>query len=167
MAQTGQSEEIHSPDECASTVVRLTMPAPWSMAVVCTVAISCSPRVLRTISSPLDSGAYRKVCSAPEAPPWRIVATSDFSGLTRMIWALAKAAARLAIELLDWCTAITLLIDEEIETDGSRLGTLGPDAMAGGFLGVLGHQALQFGLGLFVLLMRRSGPGKDCGKLCP
>ena len=57
MAQTGQSEAIHSPEECASTVVRLTVPATWSIAVVCTVAISCCPRVLRTISSPLASGA--------------------------------------------------------------------------------------------------------------
>ena len=39
MAQTGQSEAIHSPEACASTVVRLTMPAVWSMAVVCTVAV--------------------------------------------------------------------------------------------------------------------------------
>jgi hypothetical protein len=56
-AQTGQSEAIHSPDECASVVVRLTMPAAWSIAVVCMVAISCWPRVLRTISSPLERGA--------------------------------------------------------------------------------------------------------------
>jgi hypothetical protein len=34
-----------------------------------------------------------------------MVATSAFSGLTSAIWALAKAAARLAIELLDRCTA--------------------------------------------------------------
>ena len=57
MAQTGQSEAIHSPEACASTVVRLTMPAAWSIEVVCIVAISCCPRVLRTISSPLESGA--------------------------------------------------------------------------------------------------------------
>jgi hypothetical protein len=31
-------------------------PALWSMAVLCTVAISCWPRVLRTISRPLDRG---------------------------------------------------------------------------------------------------------------
>jgi predicted nucleic acid-binding protein len=41
MAQTGQSDAIHSPEACASTVVRLTMQAVWSIAVVCTVAISC------------------------------------------------------------------------------------------------------------------------------
>ena len=32
-------------------------PAAWSIAVVCIVAISCRPKVLRTISSPLASGA--------------------------------------------------------------------------------------------------------------
>jgi hypothetical protein len=57
MVQTGQSEAIHSPEACANTVVRLTMPAAWSIEVVCTVAISCCPKVLRTMSSPLDSGA--------------------------------------------------------------------------------------------------------------
>src|SRR6202050_727592 len=109
------------------------MPAPWSIAVVCTVAISCSPKVFRTISSPLDKGAYRKVCSVPEVPPWRMVATSDFSGLTRAIWALAKAAARLAIELLDRCMTTALLMGEEIETDGSGLRALSLDAMTGRF----------------------------------
>jgi hypothetical protein len=44
-AQTGQSEAIHSPEECASTVVRLTIPAVWLIAVVCTVAISCWPSI--------------------------------------------------------------------------------------------------------------------------
>ena len=57
MGQTGQSEAIHSPEACASTVVRLTMPAAWSIEVVYTVAISCCPSVVRTMSSPLDSGA--------------------------------------------------------------------------------------------------------------
>ena len=55
--QTGQSEEIHSPEECASTVVSRTSPASLSIAVVCTVAISCWPRLLRTMSSPLGKGA--------------------------------------------------------------------------------------------------------------
>ena len=55
--QTGQSAEIHSPDEWANVVVTLTIPAAWSMAVACTVAISCWPKVLRTMSSPLESGA--------------------------------------------------------------------------------------------------------------
>jgi hypothetical protein len=55
--QTGQSDAIHSPEAWASIVVKLTMPAAWSIAVVCTVAISCCPSVLRTMSSPLDNGA--------------------------------------------------------------------------------------------------------------
>src|SRR5947208_6812304 len=50
--QTGQSEAIHSPEAWASMVVKLTTPDAWSMAVVCTVAISCCPSVLRTISWP-------------------------------------------------------------------------------------------------------------------
>jgi len=41
----------------ASVVVKLTIPAVASMAVVCSVAISCWPRVLRTISSPLEGSA--------------------------------------------------------------------------------------------------------------
>ena len=57
MAQTGQSEAIHSPEACAKTVLSRTMPAASSIDVVCTVAISCWLKVLRTISSPLDSGA--------------------------------------------------------------------------------------------------------------
>ena len=55
--QTGQSEAIHSPEAWASIVVKLTIPATLSMAVVCTVAISCCPSVLRTMSRPLASGA--------------------------------------------------------------------------------------------------------------
>ena len=55
--QTGQSEEIHSPEECASTVVSWISPASLSMAVVWTTAISCWPRHLRTMSSPLTSDA--------------------------------------------------------------------------------------------------------------
>jgi len=38
IAQTGQSEAIHSPEACANMVVKLTMPAAWSTAVVWTVA---------------------------------------------------------------------------------------------------------------------------------
>ena len=39
--------------------------------------------------------------------------------------------------------------------------------MADRLLGILRHQALEFGLGLFVLEMRRPGPGEDHGKLRP
>ena len=57
IGQTGHSEEIHSPDECARMVVRRRRPASLSMSVDWMVAISCRPRLLRTMSSPLDSGA--------------------------------------------------------------------------------------------------------------
>jgi hypothetical protein len=56
-AQTGQSEETHSPEEWASTVVKRMSPASWSIDVVCTVAISCLPKALRTRSRPLESEA--------------------------------------------------------------------------------------------------------------
>ena len=55
--QTGQSEAIHSPEEWASTVVSWTSPASRSTAVVCTTAISCWLRHLRTRSRPADRGA--------------------------------------------------------------------------------------------------------------
>src|SRR5512132_4228505 len=42
---TGHSEEIHSPDECARTVVRRRRPASLSMPVAWIVAISCRPRL--------------------------------------------------------------------------------------------------------------------------
>src|SRR5262249_5623398 len=105
MEQTGQSEAIHSPDACASTVVKLTMPDAWSMAVVCTVAISCWPSVLRTMSRPLANGAERKARSPSPGPATLIVAVSDFSGLTSSAWALARAEARAPTDSLDRCMA--------------------------------------------------------------
>src|SRR5262249_49897664 len=105
MAHTGQSDAIHSPEACAKTVLRRTRPAVWSMEVVCTVAISCWLNVLRTISSPLDSGAYRNDRSAPPRPSDRSVATSDFSGLMSSLWALANAAAMVPILSLERGTA--------------------------------------------------------------
>ena len=55
--QTGQSEAIHSPEEWAKRVVKFTVSVALSIAVVWMTAMACCPRVLRTISSPLDSGA--------------------------------------------------------------------------------------------------------------
>jgi hypothetical protein len=39
--------------------------------------------------------------------------------------------------------------------------------MPDGFLGIVGHQSLQLGLGLLVLEIGRTGSGKDPGKLRP
>src|SRR5665213_4181853 len=94
-----------------------------------------------------------------------MVPTSDFSGLTSSTWALARAAARLAIELLDRC--IAALHKEEVQTDGTRFRALGPNAVAGRLLGVFGHQRLELGLGLFMLYVRRAGPRKDGCELRP
>src|ERR1700677_1499754 len=115
------------------------------MAVVCMVAISCWPKTLRTISSPLDSEAYRNTLSAPSGSSDRMVPTSDFSGLVSSPWALASAAARLPIEPLERCMPI--LHFEEIKTDGACLRALPPYSMPNGLLGVFGHQAFKFRLG--------------------
>jgi hypothetical protein len=69
------------------------------MAVVCTVAISCCPRVLRTISSPLDNGAYRNCRVLPSPRCGSIVPVIDFSGLASSICVLANAIASAAIDL--------------------------------------------------------------------
>src|SRR6266545_3187471 len=126
-AQTGQSEAIHSPDECASMVVRLTTPVAGSMAVVCTVAISCWPSVLRTMSRPLASGAYRNERSASPGRMGRMVATSDFSGLTSAACALASAAASAATVSLD--RGMDGLRIHEIKADGTSLWSLGSHAV--------------------------------------
>ena len=57
MAQTGQSEESHSPEAWARIVVSRMSPASLSISVDCTAAISWRPKVLRTMSSPLAKGA--------------------------------------------------------------------------------------------------------------
>src|ERR1700728_4006270 len=74
-----------------------------------------------------------------------MVATSDFSGLASSACALARAAAIAPIVSLDRCMAVPL--GEKIKADRARLRALGPNAMAGGFLGVLWHQGLELGLG--------------------
>ena len=109
IAQTGQSDDTHSPEECASTVVRRTRPASRSIPVVCTIAISCLPKALRTISRPLESEAYRNVLSPSRGNGDRMVATSDFSGLVSSDWALASALAIAPIDSLERCMVIRSL----------------------------------------------------------
>ena len=55
--QTGQSEDTHSPEAWTSVVVSLIRPLSRSIAVLWTVAISCWPRHLRTMSRPVDREA--------------------------------------------------------------------------------------------------------------
>src|SRR5829696_7531955 len=134
---TGHSEETHSPDEWASTVVKRTSPAAVSIAVVCIVAISCFPRLTRTVSSPAESGAYRKARSPPLPPGRGIVPESDFSGLTSSACALAKAPASAPMDSLEQYMAG--FHAEDVKANGAGFRALGPDAMANRLFGILGH----------------------------
>src|ERR1700719_1649694 len=125
------------------------------MAVVCRVEISCWPSALRTMSRPLERGSYRKVRPGSSYRSVRTVAVSDFSGLVSIIWALASAAARAAIDSLDRCM-IGLHV-RHFEADRTGLGALGPYAMTECLLGILRHQPLQFGLRPFVIEEGRPG----------
>jgi hypothetical protein len=74
----GLPERVFAPQRQLD--IGLIVPARVSsIAVVCTVAISCLPKALRTISSPLESEAYRNVRSPSRGNGDRMVAVSDFS----------------------------------------------------------------------------------------
>src|SRR5262245_8704944 len=105
------------------------------MAVVCKVAISCCPSVLRTISSPLESGAYRKLRSPGR--PMRMVAVSDFSGLMSSACALAKAEASAATVSLD--RGMGRLRLQHIKAHRARFRSPGFHAVPDGLPGILRH----------------------------
>src|SRR5271167_612009 len=94
-----------------------------------------------------------------------MVAISDFSGLASSACALASAAAIAPMVSLHRCMAS--LRREKIKADGAGLRTPGPDAVAGGFLRVLGHQGLQ--LGLCALVLEEGGAGRtiEAGEFRP
>src|ERR1700691_1883095 len=94
-----------------------------------------------------------------------MVATSDFSGLASSVWALARAPAMAPIDSLDRC--IAGLHFEEIEADGPGFKGLGPDAVTDGLLGVLRHQALEFGLRALVLQKCRTALSKQSCEFSP
>jgi hypothetical protein len=56
---------------------------------------------------------------------------------------------------------------EEIETDSAGFRALGPDPMPPRLLGILGHQPLEFRLGILVLQKGRPGLPKEPGELGP
>src|SRR5215467_2097884 len=165
IGQTGHSEAIHSPEACASVVVRLTMPAVWSIEVVCKVAISCCPNVLRTMSSPLESGAYRKLRSPSPGRPVRIVAVSDFSGLTSSAWALAKAEASAATVSLD--RGMVGLRLQHVKAHRPRFRALCFHAVPNGLPGILRHQGLELAFGPFVVEKGTPGAAEERGELRP
>src|SRR6266446_5434272 len=94
-----------------------------------------------------------------------MVATSDFSGLASSTWALARAAAMAPIDSLERCMAG--LQFEQVEADGARFRALSADAMSDCLFGILGHEALQFDLGVLMLQKCGSGLAKDCGEFRP
>jgi hypothetical protein len=104
----GMRQNRVEPDDASGLIDR---------GIVWTVAISCWLKVFRTISSPLDSGAYRKDRSTAVDPSERIVPTNDFSGLTSCACALASAAAIVPIVSLERCMTTPRI--EQVEADGT------------------------------------------------
>src|SRR6516225_3029424 len=135
------------------------------MAVVCKVAISCWPSVLRTMSSPLASGAYRKLRSRSPGRPVRMVAVRDFSGLTSSAWALAKAEANAATDSLDRGMAGLAL--QHIKAYRPRFRALCFHAVPDGLPGILWHQCFELAFGPFVVEKGASGVAEERGKLGP
>ena len=109
-----QSDEIHSPEAWARTVLRRTIPAVSSIDVVCTVAISCWLKVLRTSSSHSTTGRTGMTVRCRQVHQTEL-STNDFSGLMSSACALASAAAIVPIFSLERCTAAFLLV--QIEAD--------------------------------------------------
>src|SRR4029077_13038631 len=95
-----------------------------------------------------------------------MVATTDFSGLVSSACALASAAAIVPIFSLDRCMGLPLDLNE-IEADRTRLRTPRLNAVTDRLLGILGHQALELGLGLLMLEMSLPGADEDVGKFRP
>src|SRR5215471_11866708 len=135
------------------------------MAVVCKVAISCCPSVLRTISRPLASGAYRKLRSPSPARPVRMIAVSDFSGLTISACALAKAEASAATVSLD--RGMGRLRLQHIKAHRPRFRAPGFHAVPNGLPGILGHQGFELAFGPFVLEEGAPGVAEERGELRP
>src|SRR5262249_12733978 len=135
------------------------------MAVVCKVAISCCPNVLRTMSSPLESGAYRKLRSPSPGRPVRMVAVSDFSGLISSAWALAKAEASAATVSLDRGT--NGLRVQHIKAHRARFRALGFHAMSDGLSGILGYQGFELAFGPLVVEKGAPGVAEERGEFGP
>src|SRR5215831_2028819 len=163
--QTGQSEAIHSPEAWASVVVKWTMPAVWSIAVVCKVAISCWPSVLRTMSRPLESGAYRKRRSPSHGRPVRMVAVRDFSGLMSSACALAKAEASAATVSLD--PGMDSLRIKYIKAHRPRFRALGFHPVPDRLPGILGHQGFELAFRPLVIEKGAPGVAEQGGELRP
>src|SRR5262249_49343540 len=138
---------------------------PLSIAVDCTIAIACRPRLLRTISRPLDSGAYRKARPGSRGDEAPMIPTSDFSGLVSSACALASAAAMAPIDSLDRCMAALQV--QDIDSHRPRSRPLRPNAVPGRLLGVFGHQSFELSLGILMFEVSLSRAPKDAGEFGP
>src|SRR5215831_9106411 len=135
------------------------------MAVVCKVAISCCPNVLRTMSSPLESGAYRKLRSPSPGRPVRIVAVSDFSGLMSSACSLARAEASAATVSLD--RGMVRLDLQRVKAYSPRFRALGFHPMPDGLLSILWHQGFELAFGPFVVEKGLPGVTEERGEFRP
>src|SRR6516162_4406254 len=117
------------------------------------------------MSSPLESGAYRKLRSPSPGRPVRMVAVSDFSGLTSSAWALAKAEASAATVSLD--RGMDDLRLQHIKAHRSRFRALGLHAVPDRLPGILGHQGFE--LAFRPLVVEKGAPGiaEQRGELRP
>src|SRR5580692_7050409 len=95
-----------------------------------------------------------------------MVATSDFSGLTNSIWALARAAASAPMDSLARC-CIGILVVQNIEADRAGFRALGSEAMADGLLCICRHEAPQLNFGGFVFVMCCARSDEDRGQFGP
>src|SRR5262249_42824428 len=123
------------------------------------------PRLLRAMSRPLDSGAYRNFRPRSRGDEAPIMPTSDFSGLVSSTCALARAAAIAPIDSLNRCMAA--LHVQDIDRHRPRFRPFCPDAVPGCLLGVFRHQSFELGLSVFVLEVGLSRAPKDAGEFGP
>src|ERR1700730_16196138 len=141
------------------------VPLAASIAVVCTVAICCWPSALRTISNPLDRGAYRKLRGTSPGLSASIMPTSDFSGFESSDCALASAAAKPAIDSLDRCMGGLRL--EDVEADRPVLRAAGTAPVTGRPLRIFRNQGLKLSPDALVLGVGAPSAQKDARELGP
>src|SRR5215472_9085548 len=117
------------------------------------------------MSSPLASGAYRKLRSLSSDRPVRMVAVSDFSGLISSACALAKADASAATVSLD--RGMGRLRLQHIKAHCPRFRALGFYAVPDGLLGILRHQGFELAFRPFVVEKGIPGVAEERGELRP
>src|SRR5262249_9391907 len=107
------------------------------------------------VASPRERGEWRKLRSLSPGRPVRMVAVSDFSGLTSSAWAFAKAEASAATDSLD--RGMDGLHLQHIKAHRPRFRALCFHAVPDRLLGILGHQGFELALGPFVV--EKGAPG--------